>query len=166
MLLRRLRKVCRWSDTLSSVSSQMLPSPPIRTGQRNIGFGGSICRKCAVPLSVPSGGKTSTMTEDEPALVDINVLVYSASRSALQHQASRALLESEIRLCVAPQVLAEFYAVVTNPRRVTVPFNPSEARAFVDELISRMEILPVPSAVVRRWSELAEPISSHGSQGV
>lgn len=96
------------------------------------------------------------MTEDEPSLLDTNVLVYSASPSALQHQASRALLESKIKLCVAPQVLAEFYGVVTNPRRVTVPFSPSEARAFIRELASRVEVLPVPPSVVPRWTELAE----------
>jgi len=79
------------------------------------------------------------MTEGERSLVDTNILVYSASPAAVQYQASRALLESEIRLCVAPQVLAEFYAVVTNPRRVTAPFSPSEARAFINELAPRLE---------------------------
>ncbi len=96
------------------------------------------------------------MAGDEASLVDANILVYAASPTVIQHQASRALLESELNLCVAPQVFAEFYAVVTSPRRVTVPFSPTEARAFINELVPRLDILPVPPAVVRRWTELAE----------
>ncbi len=96
------------------------------------------------------------MAADERSLVDANILVYAASPTAVQHQASRALLESEVRLCVAPQVFAEFYAVVTNPRRVTVPFTPTEASAFINELARHVEILPVSTAVVSRWTELAE----------
>jgi predicted nucleic acid-binding protein len=102
------------------------------------------------------------MIEDERALVDANILVYAASPSALQHQPSRSLLESDVRLCVAPQVLAEFYAVVTDRRRVTVPFTPTEAQAFISELISRVEVLPVPASVVSRWIGLAE---RHGVVG-
>ena len=96
------------------------------------------------------------MSDYEPSLVDTNVLVYSASLSALQHEPSRALLDSEIKLCITPQVLAEFYAVATNPRRVTVPFSASEARAIIEELISRLEILPLMPAAVRRWTDLTE----------
>ena len=104
------------------------------------------------------------MSDYEPSLVDTNVLVYSASPSALQHEASRALLESEIQLCITPQVLAEFYAVVTNPRRVTVPFSATEARAFIEELISRLEILPLMPMVVRRWTDLAERYGVTGAR--
>jgi predicted nucleic acid-binding protein len=85
-----------------------------------------------------------------------------ASPSAIQHQPSRNLLKSELRLCVAPQVLAEFYAVVTNRRRVTVPFTPTEATTFIREVLSRVEMLPVPPSVVARWIELAE---RHGVTG-
>jgi predicted nucleic acid-binding protein len=102
------------------------------------------------------------MIEDERALVDANILVYAASPSALQHQASRSLLESDVRLCLAPQVLAEFYAVVTDRRRVTIPFTPTEARTFISELIARMEVLSVPPSVVSRWIELA---LQHGVKG-
>jgi predicted nucleic acid-binding protein len=36
-------------------------------------------------------------------------------------------LRGEIRLCVCPQVLSEFFAVVTNPRRVAQPVAPEDA---------------------------------------
>lgn len=45
-----------------------------------------------------------------------------------------------------------------------MPFTPSEARAFVDEIISRMEILPLPPSAVRRWTELAERHSITGTK--
>jgi predicted nucleic acid-binding protein len=97
------------------------------------------------------------MIADELALVDTNVLVYAASPSAPQHQASRALLESEVPgLCATPQVFAEFYSIVTNRRRVTSPFTPVEAHTFITECSRWIRILPISSAVVARWADLAE----------
>jgi predicted nucleic acid-binding protein len=61
----------------------------------------------------------------EPGIVDANVLVYAFNADAPQHLVSRRLLD-EARagatiLYVTSQILCEFYAVVTNPRRVTSP---------------------------------------------
>lgn len=96
------------------------------------------------------------MMSDERCLLDANILIYAASPSAPQHISCRQLLEAPQNLCVTPQVLAEFYSVVTNPKRVSIPFTPSEARTFVAELITRLEILPIPAAVVNRWSDWVE----------
>ena len=52
-------------------------------------------------------------------------------------------------------MFAEFYAVVTHPRRVTIPFTPSEARSFLAAVLPRFELLPIPAAVVPRWAEWA-----------
>lgn len=101
-------------------------------------------------------------TADERSLVDANILIYAASPAVPQYQASRGLLESDTKLCVSPQVFAEFYSVVTNPRRVTVPFTPAEARAFIGALLPRLDVLPMIGAVVVRWVELAE---KHGVTG-
>lgn len=95
-------------------------------------------------------------TPDERSFLDANILVYAATPAAPQYQASRALLESDAKLCVSPQVFAEFYSVVTNPRRVTAPFTPEEARAFISVLLSQLDVLPIPGTVVARWAELAE----------
>ena len=99
---------------------------------------------------------------DDRALVDANVLVYAASPAVPQYQASRALLESEASLCASPQVFAEFYSIVTNPRRVSAPFTPSEARAFIAAVLPRLDVLPIVAAVVVRWAEFAE---KHGITG-
>jgi predicted nucleic acid-binding protein len=70
---------------------------------------------------------------DEPALLDTNVLVYAADASSPFHEAARQLRDcggrGEIPLVVSPQVLLEFFAVITHPRRVHTPRSPQEASA-------------------------------------
>ena len=94
-------------------------------------------------------------TAPERSFVDANILVYAASPAMPQHQASRALLESAKPLCASPQVFAEFYSVVTSPRRVTAPLSPEEAGDFIAAVLPRMEMLAVDEPAVRRWVELA-----------
>jgi len=64
-------------------------------------------------------------------LLDTNVLVYSLFPTAPQHADSRALAEtgkdSNTKLFVFPQILAKFFAVVTNPMRVSPAKTPEEA---------------------------------------
>ena len=54
----------------------------------------------------------------ELALLDTNILVHAMNKDATQHGACRALLDravaGEIPLGVAPQVLFEYFAVVTS----------------------------------------------------
>lgn len=101
------------------------------------------------------------MPNDDPALVDTNVLVYALSRDAPLRGQARALLDraqaGDVSLCVAPQILAEFFSIVTNPRRVTDPRSVDEALAAVEQfLISPgIGLLNVPVDVVARWVELA-----------
>ena len=96
----------------------------------------------------------------EPALIDTNVLVYALFAQRPEHAASLALLESAqepaANLVVAPQNLAEFYAVVTNPRRVSTPLSGAAARAEVEKfmLLAGLRVLDVPSDVVGRWQAL------------
>lgn len=91
------------------------------------------------------------------ALVDTNVLVYALQQNAVHHAPSRALLTQaqggQHDLCVTAQVLAEFYAVVTNPRRVTEPRTPMEALDAVERFLAMpgMRLLPTPADLVDRW---------------
>lgn len=57
---------------------------------------------------------------------------------------------------VTPQVLAEFYSVITNPRRVSSLFTPQEALQEVNNIrtLPGMTVLPVPVDVVDRWTDL------------
>jgi predicted nucleic acid-binding protein len=53
---------------------------------------------------------------------------------------------------VLPQNIAEFYAAVTNPKRVSVPKPPTDALAAIDEFLALpgLTLLPVASDVVDR----------------
>jgi toxin-antitoxin system PIN domain toxin len=101
-------------------------------------------------------------TSDSPALVDTNVLVYALLPDVSEHTASRALLDraqnGDAALCVTPQVFAEFYAVVTDSRRVTVPRQPAEALDAIRKYLALpgLRLLPVPDDVVTRWVKLVE----------
>ena len=59
---------------------------------------------------------------NELCLLDANVLVYAFYADAEHHAAARALLDTasnaSAALCVTSQVLAEFYSIVTDRRRV------------------------------------------------
>jgi predicted nucleic acid-binding protein len=71
------------------------------------------------------------MTTSEISLLDTNVLVYAADETSPFHQASRNLrdrgLRGEISLCLFPQIFYEFFAIVTDPRRVQNPRSKEEA---------------------------------------
>jgi uncharacterized protein len=72
-----------------------------------------------------------------PVLLDTNVLVYYHQDLSPFHAKARAILEMGLRrealLCICPQVLMEFYATVTNPRRVTDPVSPDQALSEVEK---------------------------------
>lgn len=96
---------------------------------------------------------------DDLALLDTNVLVYALFTDAEHHAAARALIArgqtGVIGIVVTPQILAEFYAIITNPRRVTQPLTPADAIAEVQKYLAEFAVLPVPPDVVDRWAELA-----------
>ena len=105
---------------------------------------------------------------DSPALVDTNVLVYALFAESEHHAASRALLDraqsGQLSLCLALQTLAEFYAVVTDPRRVAVPRGPEEALATVETLAAMpgIALLPVPADALDRLLLLARKYPLRG----
>ena len=94
---------------------------------------------------------------DDLALVDTNVLVYAVHQDSPHHQRSRALLDQaqagEVQLFITQQTLAEFYAVVTDARRVTVPRQPAEALDAIEHFINMpgVSLLPTPVDMVPRW---------------
>lgn len=82
---------------------------------------------------------TTSTNSEKVGLVDTNVLVYRANLSSPFHAASANLiqrgLKGEIPLCIAPQNLTEFYAVVTSPKRVSVPISPTCAIAEIEQYL-------------------------------
>ena len=96
----------------------------------------------------------------ELALLDTNVLVYSFFRDHPFYPASAHLVDQaeayDAGFCVVPQVFAEFYAIITNPRRVSAPFTVAEALTELATLraLPGLTQLPVPLDIVDRWSAL------------
>lgn len=65
-------------------------------------------------------------------LLDANILIHAANAASSVHEAAKRLrdqaVEGVLQACITPQVLWEFYSVITNPRRVDRPL--SQARAL------------------------------------
>src|ERR1051326_4272227 len=99
-------------------------------------------------------------TIPEPALGDTNCLVYARFPAMPDHATSLALLDTAktagANLCVAPQNIIEFFAVVTDPRRVTQPKTADEAVQAIDDFLALpgLALLPVPADLITRWSQL------------
>ncbi|MBI3797218.1 MAG: PIN domain-containing protein [Deltaproteobacteria bacterium] len=100
------------------------------------------------------------MMTSERTFLDANLLVYALYRDMPQYPAARLVLErtqeENAALCVNSQVLAEFYAIITNPRRVTAPFSSGEALREVEKICSAPGtiVLPQPVDAITRWIAL------------
>lgn len=83
------------------------------------------------------------------ALLDTNILVYAYNADSEYYTACRTLLDrsikDELSACLAPQILFEFFAVVTNPARVTKPITPAVA---LEEMTKLAESLPVITPLI------------------
>ncbi len=103
----------------------------------------------------------------EIVFLDTNVLVYARFDDSPGHAQTVAFLqrlaEAGAEACISSQVLAEFYAVVTSPRRVRRPLAPAEAaqatRSYLDTGIS---VLYPSETTLRLALQLA---SARGVQG-
>lgn len=97
---------------------------------------------------------------DDLTLLDANILVYALFVDSEHHERCRTLLvrasNRECGFCVTSQVLAEFFSVVTNPKRVSVAKTPEEALAALEAILAMpgVCILPTPVDVARRWIEI------------
>ena len=89
----------------------------------------------------------------EPGIVDANILVYALDADAPQHVACRTLLEAAqgeapVTLYVTSQILCEFYAIVTNARRVLKPRSSADALAAISNMLGFLRVLPVPVTTI------------------
>lgn len=99
-------------------------------------------------------------------LLDTNVLVYAADRTAAFHQAARTFRDQAARgqqaVCVSPSVLNEFYAVVTDDKRVQRPLTP---QAALNELRVYRNVFPVIHPGDSALNHLRDLIERYGIQG-
>lgn len=97
-------------------------------------------------------------------LLDTNILVHSYNRSSPhQEKASRVIrkaLKNKLTAYLTPQILYEFSAVITNPKRVENPLSPHQASEICLDLwqsrsIKRINASPnVPKEVLQLVGEL------------
>lgn len=94
----------------------------------------------------------------EPGIVDTNVLIYALDTAAPQHAAALALLNAAradaTTLFVTPQILCEFYSVVTNSRRVARPRDAAETMTVLSDLLAFLHVLPIPASTIDRLLDL------------
>ncbi len=92
--------------------------------------------------------------------LDTNILVYAADASFPLHDTARAVRDHaagehrEVRLCYS--VLLEFFAVVTDSRRVGNPLSPAEAWREVDAYLNTFEVLYPDEGTFAQLGKLAK----------
>lgn len=103
--------------------------------------------------------------------IDTNILVYSIDTSLenrVFHRASLKILRPTERelLYISPQILAEFYAVITSVSAVKNPISPLEAISRIKRLsqMPNIKILQISPQVQEKWLELLELNPVKGSQ--
>lgn len=87
-------------------------------------------------------------------LVDVNVIIYAAMTSAVDHETYRGWLDGALdgyeQVAVADVVLSGFVRIVTNPRTFREPLRATEAFAFVDALQSHPNVVRIAPGP-RHW---------------
>jgi len=82
---------------------------------------------------------------DGPVFLDSNILVYAVNEKSPYYTGARAILDivnkGELQICLSPQVLGEFYAVITNPRKLERALPPQEAADVVGRFLSADAVL-------------------------
>jgi len=114
----------------------------------------------SAPEAAPAAAAEALTAHDEPVLFDTNVLVYASNADAPVHERALTLvkraLAGEIDAALTPQVLAEYLAVVTDPRRLEHPIAPHDAQGQIDALLDGpLRLLTLDDATTRRLAELA-----------
>ncbi len=75
--------------------------------------------------------KMMSNPDERLVLLDSNILIYAEQAEEAHHATAKSLrdraLTGEFKACISPQVLSEFFAIVTNPRRVNAPLTAERA---------------------------------------
>ena len=96
------------------------------------------------------------MIISEYALLDTNMLVYAADTTSPFHLSAKTLRDKGVAgkssLCVCPQVLNEFFAVVTDSKRVGSPRSQEEALLEIEKYhrsSNILKIFPGPQVIAK-----------------
>lgn len=99
-------------------------------------------------------------------LVDSNVLVYAADKRSPYHSKAKALRDKAVRgetaACVSSTVLTEFYAVVTDTKRVANPLSPSQALREIEAYRMMLPVLYPTAIAMDKLKDLIEKYQVKG----
>lgn len=108
------------------------------------------------------------MSASERVILDTNVLVYAGDTRAPQHATSKAMrmaaARGEFEAFVTTQILLEFVAVVTNPKRVASPIGITAAWTEVNRFMMAFPVLGPTSDDIREVGRLAESLNFSGAK--
>ena len=105
-----------------------------------------------------------------PIFLDSNILIYAHQKEEPQHEAAKALrdqgLSGDILVCISPQVLREFFSVMTNtgPRGPQTPLSSKQAAKQVKRYYEseNFQTIYPGGNIVPRLLSLLEEISITG----
>jgi toxin-antitoxin system PIN domain toxin len=92
-------------------------------------------------------------------LLDTNVLVYAVDSTSPKHAPCRSVVEramsGELDAVLVPQVLLEFYAVATSPRRVRSPLSARDGALQITDWRATIAVRHPTAACLDAWTTLA-----------
>jgi len=107
---------------------------------------------------------------NQTCFVDTNVMVYAADTNSPFHVACRQLIKQgikdEVSLCVSPQVLFEFLAVITSPKRVVKPLKLDKAINEINKYLGYKNIKKIypKNDVIKKTLELCKKYNIKGQE--
>lgn len=82
---------------------------------------------------------------NNPIFLDTNLIVYAINKDSPYHAKATALMEAigegKLETCLSLQVLGEFYATATNPKKIEKTLTPEEAVTVIEGLLRTDTIL-------------------------
>ena len=99
--------------------------------------------------------------KDSFALLDTNILVYATDAESPFHRRAKEIRDcaerGEMKVCLALQVLTEFYSTVTNLKN-RAPLSPKEAKEEVERYLESRNFLKIciRTTTIEKMVELAE----------
>lgn len=106
----------------------------------------------------------------EPVLFDTNILVFSHNTDSPYYKKAAKLREEAIlgrlKAVLTHQNLLEFYAIITDPRRVTHPLTPIQALAEVAKYIAHdaFRVISPTSEALELFRKFSKRVKARGGE--
>jgi predicted nucleic acid-binding protein len=107
---------------------------------------------------------------NQTCFVDTNVMVYAADTNSPFYIACRQLIKhgikGEVSICVSPQVLFEFLAVITSPKRVVQPLELDKAINEINKYLGYKNIKKISpkNDIIKKTLELCKKYNIKGQE--